>query len=315
MTGQNDRVQNTGWLYLVILLLFIGSMIFSTFFSSEGEGSLFSDALFSDGMLFLPCVIFLAVTKSSWVEAFRFRRIRISTFLLSLLYVVCWYPLTAAMNAVTMIFTENAAEQIIGMYSGMPFLPLWIVIAVMAPACEEFIFRGVILSGLRSGGRILGAVVLQGVMFGFLHLNLNQMLYAAVLGIGFGLLVESTGSIWTSYLGHMAINTLGVSAMVLQEKVTELFPGFMEGNMAESEIYSTGTYLSAFVVLMMVSCVTIPLSVLLLRAISCMEGREEDFRNIFRIGKQRETGEKVMTFPVILALLLGGAFILIHTLV
>ncbi len=315
MTGQNDKVQNTGWLYLVILLLFIGSMILSMIFSSEGEGSLFSDALFSDGMLILPCVIYLAATKSSPIEAFRLRRIRISTFFLSLLYVVCWYPLTVAMNAVSMIFTENAAEEIIGTYSGVPFFLLWIVIAVMAPACEEFIFRGVILSGLRSGGRILGAVILQGVMFGFLHLNLNQMLYAAVLGTGFGLLVESTGSIWTSYLGHMTINTLGVSAMVLQKKVTDLFPQFTDGSMAESEIYSTGTYLSAFIVLMMVSCVTVPLSMLLLRAISCMEGREEDFRNIFRIGKQRETGEKVITFPVILALLLGGTFILIHTLV
>lgn len=305
---QTEIVQDTGWLYLVILILFFASMIFSEAASEGSIIGLIVSLVLSDGALILPCLVFMRINHRSPVQMLRLRRIRISTMFLSALYVICWYPMIAAMNAITMIFTDNTAEQMMEEVSDAPFPLVWLTVAFIAPFMEEATFRGVMLSGLKSGGRIFSAIIVQGILFGFLHLNLNQMAYASVLGIAFGILVEATGSLWTSFLGHMLVNTVGVSSMYALKDVAETLSGAAGGEDAGSPLL----FLGAAGVMLVVSCITVPLAMLLLRAMSYSEGRDEEFHRIFRRREQKNTGEAVLSLPVILALVLGGIFMIIR---
>ena len=76
--------------------------------------------------------------------------------------------------------------------SQSPGLGTSIVIFALIPAiCEEFAFRGFILSGLEHQHRTRSAILLSALMFGFLHVLLSlfqQLFNATLLGIVLGLL-------------------------------------------------------------------------------------------------------------------------------
>ena len=48
-----------------------------------------------------------------------------------------------------------------------------------------------------------------------MHMNLNQACYAFVIGIAFALLVEATGSIFSSILCHFVFNAQSVCIMYM----------------------------------------------------------------------------------------------------
>lgn len=87
-------------------------------------------------------------------------------------------------------------------------LPAWLSIVAMvliAPICEELIFRKLMFEPLRSLGD-LSAVLLTALAFALFHVNLYQMVYAFFAGLVFGCVVLLTGSVWDTILLHMLVN-------------------------------------------------------------------------------------------------------------
>jgi sodium transport system permease protein len=94
---------------------------------------------------------------------------------------------------------------------------LWAALFAFAfvPAvCEEFAFRGFILSGLERDHRTRSAILLSALMFGFLHVLLSlfqQLFNAALLGLVLGLLAVRSRSIVPCIVFHFLNNALAVS--------------------------------------------------------------------------------------------------------
>ena len=84
-----------------------------------------------------------------------------------------------------------------------------ILLAVIPPLVEELIFRGIFFGSYRKAG-MTGAALMSGLLFGCFHLNINQALYAFVMGIVFAYMVEATGSLWSSVIAHFAVNTYSI---------------------------------------------------------------------------------------------------------
>lgn len=85
---------------------------------------------------------------------------------------------------------------------------------LLIPIAEELLYRGVVYKRLRLLVGVTPAIVLSAVIFGGMHFNLVQFLYAGILGLLLALLVERTGFVHTAVLAHMAAN---VAAIVRQE--------------------------------------------------------------------------------------------------
>jgi len=86
-----------------------------------------------------------------------------------------------------------------------------LLIAVSPAICEELLFRGAILSGLRSGLRSRwSAAICCGLLFGLFHLQLVQMLPAALLGVMLSWLVIASGSIIPAMIFHFLNNAAAV---------------------------------------------------------------------------------------------------------
>jgi sodium transport system permease protein len=93
-----------------------------------------------------------------------------------------------------------------------------VVFALLPAVCEEFAFRGYILSGLEHEHRPRSAILLSALMFGFLHvlLSLFQQLFGAtLLGIVLGLLAMRSRSLLPGIVFHFLNNALAVSRVVL----------------------------------------------------------------------------------------------------
>lgn len=92
-----------------------------------------------------------------------------------------------------------------------PSQPLWAVLLVLAAApavCEETAFRGFMLSGFASTGRLWLAVVMSSLAFGIFHMVPQQVFNAFLLGMVIALIAVRGNSILPCMLFHFVWNAL-----------------------------------------------------------------------------------------------------------
>ncbi len=91
----------------------------------------------------------------------------------------------------------------------VPTIPSYIMnalaTAVVPPFVEEFLFRGVILSQFRKYGDFF-AVIASALLFGLLHRNFSQIVFAFICGLALGITLVRTNNIWIPVGIHMFVN-------------------------------------------------------------------------------------------------------------
>lgn len=78
----------------------------------------------------------------------------------------------------------------------------------LGPFMEELMFRGILLKRARAFGDRT-AVVFTAVMFGLMHGNVAQFLYAAAIGLIFGYVAVRTNRIFYTVILHIMVNSFG----------------------------------------------------------------------------------------------------------
>jgi membrane protease YdiL (CAAX protease family) len=92
---------------------------------------------------------------------------------------------------------------------------LALLLTAFTPAvCEEALFRGPILRGLRTRFSALGAAVITGLLFGLFHLSVWRLLPTAVLGFVLSLIALSADSIIPAMVAHFANNACIIAIAV-----------------------------------------------------------------------------------------------------
>lgn len=107
------------------------------------------------------------------------------------------------------LFTGNPVDNAIAgvVNSASPWAVLFYTV-LCAPVMEELVFRKLIVDrAVRYGQGV--AVVLSGLMFGLFHGNLNQFVYAAVIGTFLAYLYVKTGKLKITISLHMLFNFIG----------------------------------------------------------------------------------------------------------
>lgn len=82
-----------------------------------------------------------------------------------------------------------------------------LILGVLPAICEELIFRGTILNGLKKY-KPATMIVLSGLMFSIFHLSIEQSIYQFILGMTLASIVMITGSIVSSMILHFFNNAL-----------------------------------------------------------------------------------------------------------
>jgi len=130
--------------------------------------------------------------------------------------------------------------------NNIPALILYFIqLSVLAPLCEEFIFRGLILQNLRKYGNFF-AILVSSVMFGIVHGNLSQTPFAFVVGVALAITVIETGSIWVSVLIHCLIN----STSLIFDSISYYYTGDLSNRLYNVYILAV-LVLTVFIVIML----------------------------------------------------------------
>lgn len=86
-----------------------------------------------------------------------------------------------------------------------------LVVGIIVPFAEEFLFRGVIYRTLNRNLSIPLSIIIQALLFGVFHGNLIQGTYATLLGIIFGYITYKCNSLWPAYIAHMTNNLVALT--------------------------------------------------------------------------------------------------------
>ena len=99
-------------------------------------------------------------------------------------------------------------ETLLGTDGGILF-PL-LVLALTPAICEELLFRGYLQRQLERMGGAAAGIVATGILFGFFHLRLSQILPLVVLGIYLAYITWRTKSLWPAVLVHFLHNGFAI---------------------------------------------------------------------------------------------------------
>ena len=174
--------------------------------------------------LLVPALLFVRLRGYSFTHTFSLRRptgrgVYGATLLmvggLPLAWVLTW--LQSFVIPVPVEMLEGLTEFIL---TDDPRRIVWLflLIAVTPAFCEEFLFRGVLLSSFRGGWKTPTAVIVSGVVFGAFHLSPEtafRFVPTAWLGILLAWIVVETRSIWPAVLLHFLNNGLILTLTLL----------------------------------------------------------------------------------------------------
>jgi sodium transport system permease protein len=133
---------------------------------------------------------------------------------------------------------------------------------VLLPAiCEEFLFRGFILSGLAKVSGKWVAIFVCSVFFGLLHLDLWQGFFAFAAGIGLSYAAYETGSVFVPLIMHSTYNlavllmgTRGAGKIVpdVHQQIAAVFSGGVRNS--DAFIMSCGSLSLYFCAILTLGC-------------------------------------------------------------
>jgi hypothetical protein len=157
--------------------------------------------------------------------------------------------------------------------------------------------RGVILGNYKHVS-IKKAALMNGLMFGILHLNINQFVYAFVLGVVMAYIVYYTGSIFPSMLLHFCIN--GISAFA--SWVVQVFSKYFDG-MTVAEIANKQDTLEILPKQAVFAVIGAALAYLIVRTYKVInEGKYEEAEDV--------EGEKVFDVYIIISIVIFIGFMI-----
>ncbi len=313
-------IKRANWLFLTIILTHIGVVLFLQFGGKGISIGMVTNFLLSEGILMIPTALFLLACAQKTrqpqrtgdgmeeesgpvhpFEAAAFHKVKISTLLMIALSTFLIMPLVGVLNALSLFFADNAMESLQGDMMSMSFPAMLLMVGIIGPFCEEFVFRGVIY---RSYGRNVRALLLSALLFGLMHMNFNQMIYAFAMGVFLAILVEAAGSLWASVFCHMFFNSVEVVLMFALNRLSDSIYGQAAGRVTAQ--LTTYDLLAALSVYLVIAAVTTPIAGCIIVWIAKNEGRQQAFTALFSKGKKQDAPQPryLLSVPLMVAIVL-----------
>ncbi len=97
--------------------------------------------------------------------------------------------------------------------AGAVFIPVFLLVAIVAPFAEEVLFRGFIFPGISNSFGPLKAALVTSALFALAHQQLGVMVPIFVTGLMLAWLYHQSSSIWPSFIAHGAQNALALAVI------------------------------------------------------------------------------------------------------
>ena len=213
-----EAIPTSGQATLCFSLILSSTWFLMLYLAFQKQGPTLANVAAGQSLILLPPVIMAMLLTSRPSRTLRLTWPKTRYLLLGLILPITLNPLVNELQPVVerLFPISTMIKEALGQLMGQaPSLKLAIMVFALIPAiCEEFAFRGFILSGLEHQHRTSSAILLSALMFGFLHVLLSlfqQLFNATLLGIVLGLLAVRSRSILPGILFHFLNNGLAVA--------------------------------------------------------------------------------------------------------
>ena len=221
MPEKNRLTKNVLYCYIAIAIAFIVIRLLSTFgvFSGFGTvGTYILNASVQIGLLFvISLFLFSYLNKSKVKETFKFygfKKMSIKVVFIAILIGVIVYVLNVYLSAFFYKILEMLGYRSSSNIGGGSY-PVWLlfvnllVTAILPAICEETAHRGMLLKGFMPLGQ-KKAIIISSILFGLLHLNIEQFFYATIIGFLLGYITTACENIYPAMIIHFMNNGLSV---------------------------------------------------------------------------------------------------------
>lgn len=262
MRENNKTLKISMGIYFFIMVAFIAIRLLSSFgllnFLGNWTSYVFT-LVVQLGLLVCGSVfVFSGIKKQKVKKTLKFYQVR-KTSTKSLFIAIAMGILVFFIN----IFVSSFFSEIIHALgyersasgSSMTEYPVWLLFvniiftAVLPAIGEEVSHRGMLLRSMKGFG-FWKSILISGLLFGLLHLNIEQFFYATIIGIFLGFITSICGSIWPAVIIHFMNNALSVFLTFSQVRGLSFANIFTKIEMMLSNNLATGIIF----VLLLVAC-------------------------------------------------------------
>lgn len=221
-----------------ITYFIIGNLLFGLIIGLSGlDIGIVSSILVSQFLMVgLTVLLYTMLTKASLVNDLFIKRL---SWIDALICVgIAWtiMPILSFINVLSQFVVKNQIEDALVDLLDIPFILTLLLTAVCPAILEELLSRSIILRNYQKK-TVLTTCLLSGMFFGFIHLNINQFLYAFVMGIIMCYIVMITDSVLSAMVIHFTINATGTTTLYLVNATMKLFD---KSGVAMESLMSTG---------------------------------------------------------------------------
>ena len=290
------NAKKVNWIFLAMVLLNITLVVLLLVMYPVFQLGIVANLIVSQIIILVPALIGVLAGRENLIEFAGFRKFKISSALMTVLFTFLFMPLVTLINMISMCFVDNAVAAVSGEILDTPFFVIFTLMGILGPMSEELVCRGIVYHGYKRTGTMMQALLLSSMIFALMHMNFNQAAYAFAIGVAMVLLVEATGSIWRSILVHVTFNSQQVCLMYLVD--------YGEQQLQEAqEALTTDMMILAISVYLVIAAVTTSLAGCVLAWIAKNEKREDNLRAIWKTRKFKKEG-KVITVPLLIAIVI-----------
>lgn len=231
-------------------------------------------------IILIPVLFYLMVYKSNPLKWELMKLPRFWDIIWAILAALCLMPLVSLLNIITMTFTSNAVTDTVEILFSENVITQLLLMAIMPAVVEEFVFRGMFY-GVYRKRNIMGGALMSGLLFGLFHLNINQCVYAVVMGVAFAIIDEISGSLITSVVAHITVNASSVLSLFFSKMADSSFDyeAYEESVVATEEMLHNltldGGIIIYFVMLTAFALGGLMLAICIMRHMASKNGKSE----------------------------------------
>lgn len=217
-TQAKKQFSTLGLMYFLGSLLIFGVQFAASFIAGNISENAFSSTAAALLITMIPMYVIampLMGLLICRIPAVTIEKKRMSAGQWIIAFIMCYGAMYAS-NLVGVFLTQiigmvkgsEVTNSIFEAATGSTLLVNFFLMVICAPIAEELLFRKLLIDRTVKYGEGV-AVLFSGLLFGLFHGNLNQFVYAFVLGLFFGFIYVKTGNVLYSTLLHMFVNFFG----------------------------------------------------------------------------------------------------------
>ncbi|VDN47678.1 conserved membrane protein of unknown function [Petrocella atlantisensis] len=269
---------------ITITYFILGNLTLGTMMSVlQLEVNFISSILISQlGFVALSVVTYMIVTKSPVKPTLHLHKIRPLDALICIGIAWSIMPSLSVINVLSQFFVRNQIQDALLAVLDYPYLFVILLTSVFPAIFEELLTRSLIISNYRKE-TVLVTCIISGLFFGFIHLNINQFLYAFVMGALMCYVVLITESIYSAMIIHFTINATSTTMLYVSNLVIKAFSDneLLMGEIAANTDPTNAQLAIMLIGLLIYALFFIPIAFLLMR--SLLKRNSKVFKGSFKL--------------------------------